>query len=460
MDIYHYAAPSQISHVEFIQDAKQVWLARIFPQPGADPARLASLTATLNRDSDGVIAVPHTEQGVHTLYASGFDKPEALLGKLARLNYVGTQHSVEHVTKEGEAFTSRMRDASLKAAGVFYLISDAAIAASGLKSGRYKETVAGLLYSSGGIVLAKYGRKDAHTHLKDLSLRLGNFFEQENIPIPQDGPIMGANQERRSQIVEGLEKFAYTYPSQIFNSIVAVCGVQLMQSGITHKKSWDTTAGSLVLAGALAGLLIPEKSNKRALEREGEEKKPANLFSKVYSWAQDRPLKIPGYLWFGNNIAFTFSALRERQMNPEQKSYMYKFGYVATAMIANGLMSISSKGDNKNFDMHSDCVQAMFAVAANTIAAQPKPAQEHMIQQVAGFIASQKEINIPAKELAVQIRAQVDELAQNPFARLEIAQPSPAEQAEIAGRYTANAVPRDNWHGSVRTAENVAAVGF
>jgi hypothetical protein len=302
------------------------------------------------------------------------------------------------------------------------------------------------LYSSGGVMLARYGHKDAHTHLKDLSLQLGDFFTREGIALPENGPIMGANKERGNTIVESLERFAYTYPSQIFNAVVATCGIQLLQSGIAHKKQWDTTSGALALSGALAGLLIPEKSKFPRLAKPEAKPPSTGPLARAYDWVQEKPLRVPGILWFGNNIALTISALGERKADPTQSSYKFKLAYAAAAIIGNGLMTISSKQSAERYAIDSESMQALLSVAASVVIQQPPQMQEQIIQNVAGFMSSQPHMQCTAAQMADAIRTQVAELAANPF----MPQNSSLRQEHFPIKAT------KDWRNSLKKHENLS----
>jgi hypothetical protein len=299
-----------------------------------------------------------------------------------------------------------LKQESLRAAGYSYLVGDAALFASGMMSGRKHEALSGALYTAGGLVLAGYGRENAERRLHTLQGRLKEYFTNNNIQIPQGSELNSTTLKSEGGIIDRIEDFMYAYPAQIVNTIYALGSFSMIRSGMKHGKGRDTATGALIAAGALAGLLIPEK--------QPDPDHPAtSTLGKAWEWVQEKPLRASGYLYIGSNAALISSALEERSINPQQKSYLFKFLTAACYMMANGLLAISSKDSVSHIDKdeHTKSIKDLETAAAHVIAAQPAELKEHVIQQTAGFLAAQPDIKLSADQIAKHLNERISELS-------------------------------------------------
>jgi hypothetical protein len=297
---------------------------------------------------------------------------------------------------------------SLRASGWAYIVGDAALFASGWLGGRKKEAATGLLYAAGGLTLARYGNPSAERRFKMLCSDLGKYLQSQGVEIPKGCHVDSATLAREGGVIDRIEEFLYTHPSEVLNTLFAVGGGVLVRSGMQHDKPWDTASGALTAAGALAGLLIPEKHASE------EEKKSRGFAGKVLAWAQEHPLGISGALYMANNATLTVSALKERRANPGNNAYLFKLLTAASYIVANGLLAISSKENMspQHSPERTKALDRLEIAAAEIIAAQKPLVQEKLIEQVSGFLSSRPGVNIPAKELAVAMREKIAAMPQ------------------------------------------------
>lgn len=295
---------------------------------------------------------------------------------------------------------------SLRASGYSYLVGDAALFASGMMSGRKHEALTGAMYTAGSLVLIRYGKENAERRLHTMQGRLREYFANENIPIPQASELNSVALKGEGSVIDLIEDFMYEYPSQIFNTMNVLGGFSLLRSGMKHSKGWDSASGALVVAGGLAGLLITEKhpsSNHHATSGLG----------KAWELVQEKPLKVSGYLYMATKPALVVSALQERSDNPQQKSYLFKLLAAAIYMVADGLLSISSK-DSVSYiekDDNAKAMQKLETTAARVIAAQPEGLKLYILQQTAGFLAAQTDIKLSATQIASDLTERIKELS-------------------------------------------------
>lgn len=320
-----------------------------------------------------------------------------------------TSEDDKEATAQKTGAFDRLKDVSLKASGLGYLVGDASLFVSGRMAGRHKEANAGALYALGGLLCAKYGNPKADKQLQLLTKRLGNYLKKQGVEIPQNPDT--AILLKDGGIIDHIETFFYAYPSQILNSMFAYGGVQLLRSGLQHQKHFDSIAGACVAAGGLAGLLITEK-------QPDPDHPPQDAWEKAVAWAHEKPLRVSGGLYMINNVALTLSALGEMRKNPAQKSYLFKFLTVASYLFANSMLSLSSKDNIGGEDdgKIAQTTQALADTSARVIAAQAPQLQEALVQQISGYLAAQPEINKKPDEIATLLHNKLAAIGKEPKA--------------------------------------------
>jgi hypothetical protein len=299
-----------------------------------------------------------------------------------------------------------VRQKSLKAAGWAYFVGDAALATSGILEKEYKTASAGALYGLGGLVLARYGNPHAEKRLQLLSEELGQYLKAQGAEIPKGSKVDAAMLAKDGGIIEHIERFLYRNPSQVLNTLFAIGGVELMRGGMDTHRHWKTASGALVIAGALAGLLIPEHKVSTETER------PGGFFDKAWRWIQDKPLRASGYLYMANNATMTVDALldgkkeraealRTGMWKPKQYGYLFQLVTVASYILANALFASSFKQNeaSKNKEEELSSMEELKRAAAEVIAAQPMPVRQSMIQKTAGYLSAKAKVNVSASEL-------------------------------------------------------------
>lgn len=278
---------------------------------------------------------------------------------------------------------------SMKSAGYAYLIGDAALATAGILSGDKKVLSSGVLWWLGGLGAARYGNPNTETRLKLLGQKLGDYLRKQGVEIPSTPSTELLAQE--NGIIDHVERFFYEHPSELLNAMYALGAVQLMQSGIKGKSFDRKASGALVAAGALAGLLIHEKAPS-------EHHPPQNILAKMVSWAQEKPLRISGSLYWLNNIFLFKDAVAESKINPT--SGAFRFITAGTYIFANTMLSLTSKKMDASDSQPMEAMQQLADIAAHIITAQPPQAQNALIEQISGYLAAQPETSLKAEEIS------------------------------------------------------------
>lgn len=324
----------------------------------------------------------------------------------------------ETETSKDASFTENVKDRSLKASGLAYLVGDAALVTAGILEGDYKTARAGALYGLGGLALARYGNPKTEKRIKLLYQDLADYLKAQGIEIPKGSQVDTVALAKDGGVIEhiDIERFLYKHPSQVLNSLFTVGGLQLMHGGINNHRPWKTASGALVTAGALSGLLIKERV------KDTEDGKDTGMFGKMWHWVQEKPLRISGSLYMANNVTMTVDALQQRKKNPVQATkgssgYLFQLLMVASYVVANGLLAISNKDNtsSKNAEKERAAAKELEQAAAEVIAAQPQEVQQQLIKKVADYLSTQSRVSIPAEELAMTMQKEVDSRMTDPL---------------------------------------------
>jgi hypothetical protein len=298
-----------------------------------------------------------------------------------------------------------LTDNSLSVAGTAYLIGDAALFAAGLlkswqENGRITpadikgQALTGAIWALGGVGAARYGNPTAEKQLEILSARLGDYLKQQGITIPQNPTTELL--ARKGGVIDHIEKFLYAHPSEALNAAYAVGSLGLISEGMSGlgKKSGafsDLATGVLVAAGALTGLLIPEK-------KPDPQNPPKGMFAKAMSWVQEKPLRLSSaFYWAGN--AFLLKNVYDN-WNTNRASSIAKLVTAGSYIFANAMLSMSSKGHSDNKKEGHVATQKLADSAAVVIAAQPQEVQNALVEQISGFLASQPETQMKANDIS------------------------------------------------------------
>lgn len=410
MSIYAYDQASLLQRVRFSYANDREPEALISAAPGADAAALEDLRRTM--EARGWHSVPAFADGQSVLQVQGFNKADQVLGFLNAHGYTSGEPNV--TTEKGDRTEKStgewLTHTSLKACGWSYIVGDVALLISGLMSGRSKEAVSGALYTAGGAVLARYGNVKTEHHVRDVTERMGEFLKKQACDLPEQCSLSKVLDRKRAGPLHQVEHFLYTYPSQTTVGIYTLGAFAMLQSGLKHKKGWDIAYGvNSTLAGA-ASILIPEKPHDPG------QPPPNSSVGKMWSWLQEKPLRMAGYAYILSGIALGMSAMREMRENPKQKSYIFKFITTGTYLLGDVMLAISNK-DAVNADgkFDKDEQRRVLALAAEAIAQEPEAVRGGLMNYVAGFLAQQPEIRGKAPEIAKDIEEQLAHIKENPW---------------------------------------------
>lgn len=295
-----------------------------------------------------------------------------------------------------------LRERSLKAAGLSFLVADSALFTAGFMEGDPKLGAAGVFGLSEGLVGARYGNPKAEKQLELMYRRLGQYLQKEGVKIPKDPTTAALTKE--GGVIDHIESFLYSYPSQVMNIFFSLIGASFIGSSMKSHSNSLFTAGCLLIGGSLGGLLIQEK-------KPDPDHPPHGLLEKAKSWVEEKPLRVTGTLLNLNVVGQAIDAHRRYKLDPAQKSYIARFVTVAAFAFGNTLMAISSKTEGgKTVDRKT--LDTVAETSAHVIAAQPKETQEALLGHVAGYLSSRPNVDMKADKIAALLHAKLAEVAQ------------------------------------------------
>ena len=301
----------------------------------------------------------------------------------------------------------RLQENSLRIAGVGQVLADTALMAYGAATGNMKVGSVGLLGWTTGSIGMRYGNPKSEKQLELVERQLGKYLRRQGVKVPKDPTA--ASLMQHGGIIENVESFMYAYPTQLMNVCLGLMGVQFTRSGVQHNQKALMASGVLLMAGALAGLLIPDKNPD-------PENPPHGTLQKAWSWIQENPLRLSGTLFNLNQVTLTVDALQERKRNPQKKAYMFKLAAVAGFVLFNTMMAMSSKGQGGGAQMDDETRGKLAEAACHIITSQPKDVQEELLDHISGYLSAQPYIHMKADKISAMLREKMTELGSQPQA--------------------------------------------
>lgn len=315
----------------------------------------------------------------------------------------GTDSEDEEKSKEG--FVQKLRQKTIKAAGAGFLFADSSLILSGMLAGDGKISSAGVFGLTAGAVGTRYGNPKAEKQLELLNRRLGSYLRKQDVTIPKDGSTEALT--KQGGIIDHIESFLYANPSQIMNIFYSLIGVQFARAGRQHKDNKLVASGGLLIAGALSGILTPER-------KRDPENPPHGAAQKAWALIQEKPLRLTSTLFNLNQVSLALSALDDRKRNPEQKSYVFKLLAVAGFVFGNTMFALSSKSQEGDSKLDTEALSPLAETSARVIAAQPREMQDALLEQVAGFLSSQPNVHMKAEKISALLYKKLGEISNNP----------------------------------------------
>ncbi len=431
MSIYTYPDHSLIDEVHIHSTAGGVPRAYLHAGYGASSDALLGIVKGLREK--GWDALPFNLDGKPMLEVRGFKKEKKLIEELEKEHWA--KGEALHIPDENTAsFTEKLRKRTLQGAGGLYIIGDYNFFRYGHKEKRWEDMLAGLMYFGGTMSLATSGANDQSEHqIKNLSQKITAHLMKQSIRLPESSGLQHIVKE---EPVEGIGKVAEVfkrYPSEMFNLFTGLAGACITASALRYKvlgkhgpmaadelkklktAGWlDVGLGTLTMASTAVGGLVTEKAHD-----------PDKPYSKgvkgVMEWVQERPLTVSGAGLMVSTLCHAASSYIEyfhakRMGNPvSQSAIINRSLFVATNLVAEFLIAISSKGHGHGVKSDGSVDDTVVALTAELIAKRPKETHADLIEYMSKFLGSQSMLARKNDEIKEQLTNQVDIMCKNPW---------------------------------------------
>lgn len=453
MVAFVYQSGSAIEKVQVRTNEKGGLRAYIHAAENSDINQLAQ--AKENFATHGWKFVPTIQDGKPVLEVRGFKKPSELTQVLASNQLI---HGVEKVEREaGDVITpkQKLNRATMFLAGLSYNIGD--IAFSSYSYGEYKDykaeslkavtatdkalmadnvngakfkIAAGVGYALGGIILSGFSHRDqSQNHIARASKQIQNFTQNAGIDSSKDSAVALATMKPKRSFIEKAYDTLGSFPSEALNIVYTGVGLLLMVAAIKHRnapqkvyetiekvaqrkadETWDIGLGVVTAASSLTSLLVKEQK----FDEDHPKRKGIMGF---VDWIREKPLRATGY---GYMIATAFHAKGTWNKWKEgdaqvRKTVLGRAVFVATNVISEILLAISSKGHGAGVTTDNSVEDTVLSIAADTIVRQPKEKQQDLINQLAGHLSSTATISSKPEIIAQQLREHLKALESNPW---------------------------------------------
>lgn len=448
---YRYSAPSAIDEVVFAKTENGSLRAYLHAAEGTPPEALHALTAPMHAKT--WITVPVTLEDRHYLEVRGFGKEKDLLKELEAKKAVEGKPAVEKLDAKSTLWES-IQKRSLQISGLLYGVGDGGFIMYGMKEANRLDIAGGIFYALGTASLVAFGQNDqADLQIREKAKAMEQFLIKENVRIPPKCSLYAVTEDPNRGLIGEAYDWARSHPSELFNTIYIGAGA-LIASGAMHGKilrvkpgelpkdrfkrltaGWmDFALGTTTASVSLLGNLIREK------KPDPDEPPPKGAWQKLKAWVQEKPLRVTGYGLMASTMCHagstTIEYFQARKLNDQKalSAVPWRALFVATNLLAEGLLAISSKGHGEGVTIDDSVKNSVYALAAEIITQQPREQRETYIQHIAGFLERPTMLAETYEAVEQELRKQVALVEKNPWFCNEehsVLPPAPAASASM-----------------------------
>lgn len=346
------------------------------------------------------------------------------------------------------------RDKTLKMAGAGYIVGDIAGVAASMARGGFKPNFAAAggfaTWAAGGLGAAFYGNPGTDKQIDILAHKLEAYLIKQGAKVTDVERNRAELLRGRGGVGAKIDRFLHEHPTELLNGAYAVGAAMLMKEGLSSgrpviPKAMNMAAfkntssvfwfGSLVLAGALGGLLIKEDPDARAKADQ------SSITSRVAAFVKEKPMRWSSAFYWGGNAFALKKAFDERATFPASgtagmKPYWFSFLTVAAYVVSNGLLSISSRDQIREDRFKPEHLAQLEQAATEIIVSQPPEVQAQLLRGVAEYMARERQVGKSAEQLTQELIARVSETSKR-----HLAQQTQNDWAGRVSAQTSAAVP-------------------
>lgn len=457
-----FPSPSLIDSVRWIPSDAGEGRAYLHARSDASASGMTGVVQTLN--ARGWLCVPSVEQGIPVLEIRGC-KTENMLHAALRQAGAVTGAPQRTDKDKGPSLSDKLRRATLRLSGLFYLVGDGAFAMYGYKDRNPWSISAGVAYFLGSLSLMLFGRSDRTKQQSyELAKDLETFCAREQIAVPEDSVLyQAAHPKTQTSIGQKILDFCRKYPAELMNFFFLCAGVCIMKSvqeelheakdklkTVTealksnvsvverealeyqrdfHKRSitakWlDTFLGALTSLAGIVSIFGREKPEDPA-------NKPKGMFGKLWDTIKRKPLTDAAALYIGSTLTHAGSTYIEvkqshrtleaakrlslptklvehaqEKLNP----LFYRQVFIGANIAAETAMGLSHKEYTDDTVKHTG-----YAMLADLLARMPETTRAPLIDRFSGYLAGWEIAGGIAADHAAQISGLLPGMATNPW---------------------------------------------
>jgi hypothetical protein len=475
--IYRYPEPSVIDEIAIKKADSGSPRAHIHAREGTSAAELAGIYKALH--SAHYTCVPVTDHGRPVLEVRGFMFEKQLTSFLEQQKAVSGEPTVVHDQKSKGIF-QKIKDNSLFTSGLFYTIGDIKFITYGRKGESPLNMAAGVFYGLGTWANLFFNRKsNADLQVQDLSQRMADHMNAQNFDIPQSSSIHCITHAHKKGLIQKADDYFRHYPAEMMNSFFAMAGVCIaaaaykatrhntLPAGMLdeymvnnfgkkalsagelaseralaeprlkkmHKAAnWlDVGLGSMTFSSGMFGTLVKEKAkDPDAPEKHG--------MAKAWEYAQQHPLTITGVGLMVSTMCHAVSTGIEYRIGTTngKKAIFDRGVFVAANLIAEFLVSISSKGHGEGVVADKTVDESAISIAADLIAKHPAKDHEHLVDYMSKFLGRKDVLAIKDDEVKDKLRSTLAHIQDNPWAHCTpgmLAPEAPAHKHDMSAQW-------------------------
>jgi len=402
--------------------------------------------------------IPFSINGQPVVEVRGFKKEPKLLEWLQQHELI--QGNPKFVPDPEDKFTwqEKLKKRSLQAAGALYFIGDISFFWYGVKGKSPLDMSAGVAYGLPSPVLMAYGRNDqSEIQIKDAAREMAKHFKKEVANLPEDCSLHSLTRDHHKGLLGSTSELFTRFPSEFMNLCYATAGaciavaatknlqnadkigapVKAVEGWLKHLQETQSVAtqemaaskalssvktenylnfgvGASTVASGLFGAAVKEKAHDPDSPRK-------DGLEGVWEWVRERPLAITGTGFMLSTLlhaAATAVAMRGKD-NTHKESVLFRGIFVASALLAELMVAISSKGHGEGVVSDTSVDDSVVAVASDLIVKQPKAMQNTLIDYMGKFLGRPDMLAIGDRQATERLRRQVEITRENPWALAE-----------------------------------------
>lgn len=415
MSIYRYSADSLVREIAFRHAAEGPPVALISAADNANAEQLAAIQAAIR--AQGWDTIPATAEGKDILQVSGFASEDIFSAFLANQNFVSgaAQVSAEAsdlIKPQQSGMKKFLQHHSLQVGGILNLIGDVGLLGGGIKTKDPFKITGGGFYTLGGLNAALFGKVKPKQNLREITEGTAVVIKKA-AGLPEGSTLAQVDAAWNKDNIGHTGDFLYRRAAPNTLSIYTAGAGAMLGSGIHNYRAGKGAArlyyGLSSLAFKLASLIIPEKSQKdEAGNAQG---------AGVMDWLREKPLRLFGYGSLVTDTLLGWDAYQSYKRSPKTGDHLWTGVTTVTYLLADFMMAISSKDPaNASGKFSAEEQRRVEALAAETIAREPREIRDGLVSQVAEFLAARPEITGNADYLKQSVAQQLEHLKSNPWA--------------------------------------------